>query len=55
MCYERWARARDEAVESSYLRDLRLRERKDADTDEAAEPLVEEPADEREPVAALET
>ena len=50
MCYERWARARDEAVASTYLRDLWQRERKDATPDEADEPTVEDPLRDREPV-----
>jgi hypothetical protein len=42
MCHERWARARDEAVASSYLRGLSRREREDEPVAEHPEPVADE-------------
>ena len=47
MCYERWARRRDEAVESRWLRDLQSRGRQDeprplsVEDDPTEEPVVD--------------
>ena len=52
MCHERWEKARDDGVESSYLRDLRQRDHEDAPTTESAEPITAEALLDAEPVIA---
>jgi hypothetical protein len=55
MCYERWARRRDEAVESRWLLELSERDRQDATAShEREEQSVGDPPGERELLTASE-
>jgi hypothetical protein len=52
MCHESWARHRDEAVASRWLRDLaRPTQSTSPVSEEAAEPVVEEPLKESDELA----
>ena len=53
MCHESWARHRDEAVASRWLRDLaKPAQKASPDSEEVSPPAVEEPLSERDTVTA---